>query len=66
MDCLLTLWADCTVMCLHAAQVTELWGNAALLAQIGQAAAYKARSWTESANAATLLSLINKTTNIDS
>lgn len=46
-------------------QVTELWGNAALLAQIGQAAAYKARSWTESANAATLLSLINKTTNID-
>ena len=52
-------------MYLHAAQVTELWGNAALLAQIGQAAAYKARSWTESANAATLLSLINKTTNID-
>lgn len=42
-------------------QVAQLWQDAAGLAEVGQAAARKARSWTESANAAVLLSLVEDT-----
>ena len=41
-------------------QVAQLWDSEARLAQVGQAAAWKARSWTESANAAALLSLVEQ------
>lgn len=40
------------------AQVAELWQSSFRLTEVGQAAVEKARSWTEAANAATLLSLL--------
>lgn len=39
-------------------QVAELWQMPFRLTEVGQAAAVKARSWSENANAATLLSLV--------
>ena len=42
-------------------QIGALWQDAAKLEIISKAAALKAKSWTEAANAATLLSLIDKT-----
>lgn len=42
------------------AQVAELWQNSFTLTEVGQAAVEKARSWTEAANAATLLSLVQR------
>ena len=41
-------------------QVAELWQSSCRLTEVGQAAAVKARSWTEAANAATLLSLVQR------
>ena len=41
-------------------QVAELWQSPFRLAEVGQAAAVKARSWTEDANAAMLLSLVEQ------
>lgn len=41
------------------AQVAAVWQNEAQLAAVSQAAAVKARSWTEAANAAALLHLLH-------
>ena len=40
------------------AQAAQLWENASL-AEVGQAAVQKARSWTELANASVLLTLVD-------
>ena len=44
--------------------MTDLWQRPFRLTDVGQAAAVKARSWTEEANAATLLSLVDQVTNM--
>lgn len=41
------------------AQVAQLWEDASRLAEVGQAAVQKARSWTELANASWLLTLVD-------
>ncbi len=41
------------------AQVAQLWEDASRLAEVGQAAVQKARSWTELANASVLLTLVD-------
>ena len=41
-------------------QVAKLWQSSCRLTEVGQAAAVKARSWTEAANAATLLSIVQR------
>lgn len=43
-----------------AQQVASLWADAAKLVGVSKAAASKARSWTEAANAEMLLSLVNR------
>ncbi|KAL0044261.1 hypothetical protein WJX82_007555 [Trebouxia sp. C0006] len=40
-------------------QVAQLWKDAARLAEVGQAAVQKARSWTELANASVLMTLVD-------
>lgn len=42
-----------------ASQVAQLWEDALRLAEVGQAAVQKARSWTELANASVLLTLVD-------
>ncbi|DBA96974.1 hypothetical protein WJX77_003885 [Trebouxia sp. C0004] len=42
-----------------ASQVAQLWQDVSRLAEAGQAAVQKARSWTESANASVLLTLVD-------
>ena len=42
-------------------QVAALWQNEAKLAALSQAAAMKARSWSETANAAGLMNILEKT-----
>lgn len=41
------------------AQVAQLWEDASRLAEVGQAAVQKARSWTELANASVLMTLVD-------
>ena len=53
--CMIVLHLKLIVM---VAQVAELWQRSFRLVEVGQAAVEKARSWTEAANAATLLSLL--------
>ncbi len=45
--------------CVGDAQVAQLWKDAARLAEVGQAAVQKARSWTELANASVLMTLVD-------
>ncbi len=45
--------------CFGDAQVAQLWEDASRLAEVGQAAVQKARSWTELANASVLLTLVD-------
>ena len=40
--------------------MAELWQSPSRLTEVGQAAALRARSWTEDANAAMLLSIVEQ------
>lgn len=46
-------------------KVSDLWQTSVRLAEVGQAAAAKARSWTEAANASKLLLLVEDVLTVD-